>query len=54
MELFLASLNHKDATFLKGGSYHFRIPAGLEKEWDALVEERQRAVKQAMEHFWAG
>ncbi|CBK24829.2 uncharacterized protein [Blastocystis hominis] len=54
MEVFLQSLNNKDKKFLKGGSYHFRIPPELEKEWDELVQQRQSEVKKEMEHFWKG
>lgn len=54
MDVFLRSLNNKDEKFLKGGSYHFRLPEGLEKEWDELVQQRQNEVKKEMEHFWKG
>lgn len=54
MELFLRSLNKKDEKFLKGGSYHFRLPSDLEQQWDELVAQRQAEVKKEMEHFWKG
>lgn len=37
---------------MKSGSYHFRIPHGVEKEWEALCSKRIVEVKEAMKHFW--
>ena len=54
MDVFLRSLNNKDQKFLKGGSYHFRLPEGPEKEGDDLLKQQQNEVKKEMEHFWKG
>ena len=54
MNLFLRSLKNKDKTFLKGGSYHFRLPEELKSSWGSLCESRQKEVKEAMQHFWTG
>ena len=52
IDIFINSLRNKDTVFLKGGSYHFRIPENVAKDWEVVCSTRIKEVKEAFQYFW--
>ena len=54
LELFKQSFRQKDTSFLRAGTYHFTIPATVEKKYRLLNAGRADAVKRSVQHLWRG
>ena len=54
LQLFERSLLNKDPNYLRGGTYHFKVPKSSGTKWEELWDQRKEEVVSAMKHFWEG